>query len=107
MLLRLGEKETEIEHLYIVPRKSKTREVGAQATTNSRIPARTAEQRVARDFFSGGGLNLFIFGGRIAFDVSTSMRADRELEPIAFKLTTVGDRLHRGSVLVQKVDLFE
>ena len=32
---------------------------------------------------------------------------NRELDTIVLELLTVGDRAHRGGVLVQKVDLFK
>ena len=41
---------------------------------------------------------------RIVLDVGAS---SRELETCAYELATVRDRVHRGSVLVQDVDLFE
>ena len=49
-------------------------------------------------------LNLLVLGSRVMFDANT---INRELDTVAFELLTVGDRVHRGGVLVQKVDLFE
>ena len=60
-----------------------------------------------RDFVQGRKLNLLVFGSRVILGVGTSKRTNRELETIAFELTTVGDRIPRGGVLVQDVNLFE
>ena len=58
-------------------------------------------------FSLGEGLDLLVFGSGVALGVDTPMRTDRELETVAFELTTVRDRLYRSGVLVQHVDLFE
>ena len=38
---------------------------------------------------------------------ATSMGTDRELDTVACELTTESDRVDRGGVLVQEIDLFE
>jgi len=54
------------------------------------------------------GLNLLVLGSRVVlFVYASSMRASRELETVAFELTTERNRTHRGGVPVQEVDLFE
>jgi len=46
-------------------------------------------------------LDLLGLGGGVVLGVGTSMiRTNRELETVAFELTTEGDRLHRSGVLV-------
>ena len=55
----------------------------------------------------GGNLDLFVLGSRVVLDVSTPMSTNRELDTIVFELTTEGNRVHRGGVHVQEVDLFE
>ena len=49
-------------------------------------------------------LNLLVLGSRVMLNV---YNINRQLDTVAFELLTVGDRAHRGGVLVQKVDLFE
>ena len=50
------------------------------------------------------GLNLLVLRSRVVLNV---YNINRQLDTVAFELLTVGDRAHRGGVLVQKVDLFE
>ena len=50
-------------------------------------------------------LNFFVLGSGVVLGLATSVNT--ELDTIAFKLATVRDRVYRGGVLVQKVDLFE
>ena len=52
-------------------------------------------------------LDLFALGSRVALLVENSMRTSSELDTVACELTTVGDRVHRGGVLVQEVDLLQ
>ena len=51
--------------------------------------------------------DLLTLGSRVVLVVYTSMNVNRELDTVAFELATEGDRLHRGGVLVQEVDLLE
>ena len=55
----------------------------------------------------GTNLNLLGIGGGVILGVSVSTRTNRQLDTITFELTTEGDRLRRGGVSVQEVDLFE
>jgi hypothetical protein len=49
-----------------------------------------------------------VLGSRVVLDVgTTSVGTDRELDTVAFELTTESDRVDRGGVLVQEVDLLE
>lgn len=45
-------------------------------------------------------LDLLGLGSAIVLDVGTTTRTNRELDPVAFELTTELDRLHRSGVLV-------
>jgi len=55
-------------------------------------------------FVRGRGLNLLVLGSRVMLNAYT---INREFDTVAFELLTVGNRAHRSSVLVQKVDLFK
>jgi len=55
----------------------------------------------------GSKLDLLGLGNGVVLGVGASMRTNRELDTVAFKLATEGDRLHRGGLSVQEIDLFE
>jgi len=51
--------------------------------------------------------NLLVLGIEVVFALHTSLGTNRELDTVACELTTIGDGVHWGSVLVQEIDLFQ